>query len=200
MQTLEGKQQILDTTKKSSMAMEAQVKKLRDEALASRKKLEDLRRKEQVLERDRNAAVAEKEQTERQHSVLKEAVKRLETRFGREVAGLRQDLTSIQTQVQVLSERGQMIVQLSEQKIKQCAAERKELIAGLQVMRRQMQDNLQTFVRQMRSELGPLLDDVNRSTSVTKDFEYSVLRCRGEVNGLVARIRAYTAETYGVEN
>ncbi|KAI7855602.1 hypothetical protein BDC45DRAFT_534396 [Circinella umbellata] len=199
MHTLEGKQQILETTKKSSMAMETQVKKLRDEALASRKKLEDLRRKEQVLERDRNVAVAEKEQTERQHLVLKESVKHLETRFGREVAGLRQDLTFIQTQVQIMTERSQMIVQLSEQKIKQCAAERKELIAGLQVMRGQMQDNLQSFVQQMRSELAPLLDDINRSTSTTKDFEYSVLRCRGEVNGLVARIRAYTAEAYGVE-
>ncbi|KAI9268066.1 hypothetical protein BDA99DRAFT_558247 [Phascolomyces articulosus] len=199
MQTLEGKQQILDSTKKSSMTMEAQVKKLRDEALASRKKLEELRRKEQVLERDRNAAVAEKEQTERQHIVLKESVQRLETRFEREVAGLRQDLSLVQSQVQLMSERSQLIATLSEQKIKQCAAERKELIAGLQAMRGQMQDNLQCFVQQMRTELAPLLDHVNQSSSTIKDFEYSVLRCRGEVNGLVARIRAYTAEAYGVE-
>ncbi|KAI9490933.1 hypothetical protein BDB00DRAFT_960437 [Zychaea mexicana] len=199
MQTLEVKQQVLDTTKKSSMAMEAQVKKLRDEALASRKKLEELRRKEQVLERDRNVAVAEKEQTERQHIVLKESVARLSTRFEREAAGLRQDLTSVQDQVSLMSERGKLIAQLSEQKIKQCAAERKELIAGLEIMRVKMQENLQRFVQQMRAEIGPLLDDVNQSTSTTKDFEYAVLRCRGEVNGLVARIRAYTAEAYGVE-
>ncbi|KAI8145564.1 hypothetical protein BJV82DRAFT_604203 [Fennellomyces sp. T-0311] len=199
MQTLETKQQVLDTTKKSSMAMEAQVKKLRDEALASRKKLEELRRKEQVLERDRNAAVAEKEQTERQHIVLKESVKRLETRFEREVAGLRQNLVSVQEQVHHMSEQSKAIAKLSEQKIKHCASERKELIAGLEVMRTKMQDNLQRFVQQMRLEMAPLLQDVNRSISTTKDFEYAVLRCRGEVNGLVARIRAYTAEAYGVE-
>ncbi|KAI7883215.1 hypothetical protein K492DRAFT_159723 [Lichtheimia hyalospora FSU 10163] len=194
MQVLESKQELLDTTKRSSMAMEAQVKKLRDEALASRKKLEELRRKEQVLERDRNAAVAEKEQTERQQIVLKQAMESLATRFEREVCGLRQDLDSVQHQVQVMADGSETIARTVEAKIQQCTQERKMLITRMQTLRSHMQGNLQQFVDQMHAEIQPLLRSVNQSASTTKDFEYSVLKCRGEVNGLVARIRAYTAE------
>lgn len=176
------------------MEMEAQVKKLRDEALASRKKLEELRRKEQVLERDRNAAVAEKEQTERQQIVLLESIKSLESRFEREVAVLRRDLAVVQSYISEVSERSARVAREIEQKIEQQVAARRQLIEHLETVRKKMQANLHQFVEQMRAELQPLLDDVNRSTAHTKDFEYAVIRCRGEVNGLVARIRAYTAE------
>lgn len=49
MQVLKSKQSILEGTKGSSTQLEFKVKQLKGEALASRRQLEDLRRREQVL-------------------------------------------------------------------------------------------------------------------------------------------------------
>lgn len=199
MQVLESKQQLLDSTKQTSVRMEAQVKRLKDEALASRKKLEDLRKKELVLERDRDLAVAEKEQTKRQQIVFRQSVKDLEQRFEREVAGLRQDLDNVKAMVAVVAEHSKSVATSIETKIKQRAAARRELEIRLGQLQKQMQDNLHQFAQQMQAEIGPLLENAHRSAGETKDFEAAVLKCRGEVNGLVARIRSFTAAENVVE-
>ncbi|KAI9318518.1 hypothetical protein BX666DRAFT_1928837 [Dichotomocladium elegans] len=200
MKTLESKQQLLDSTKRSSESMEAQVKKLRDEALASRKKLEELRRKEQVLERDRNAALAEKEQTERQQIVLKDAIENLSRRYEREVTQLLADLDEVRHKVDSTADKSMKIARVIEERICAVEKERKQLIVRMQAVRAEMHDNLKQFIDQIRQQAGPLLEIMNRSAQSQRDFEYQVLKCRGEVNGLVARIRAYTAEVYGSAN
>ncbi|KAF7723735.1 hypothetical protein EC973_001711 [Apophysomyces ossiformis] len=198
-QTLETKQKSLDSTKRSSIHLETQVKKLKDEALASRKQLEDLRRKERVLERDRDMAVAEKGQTERQHLVLRECVQKLSSRFENEVVGLRQDLETVQGQIKVMAERSLILANGVEARIKQRTMERRQLMSQLTAVRTQMEANTQRFVDQVRSELQALMNDVYRTANRTDDFHSAVTKCRGEVSGLVARIRAYTAEASNFE-
>ncbi|KAG0170952.1 hypothetical protein DFQ28_009768 [Apophysomyces sp. BC1034] len=198
-QTLETKQKSLDSTKRSTVHLETQVKKLKDEALASRKQLEDLRRKERVLERDRDMAVMEKAQTERQHIVQQESIQKLASRFDREVVGLRQDLETVQGQIKVMTERSLSLANGVEAKIKQRTMDRRQLMCQLNAVRSQMEANTQRFVDQVRSELHSLMNDVYRTANRTDDFHSAVTKCRGEVSGLVARIRAYTAEASNFE-
>ncbi|KAI8371700.1 uncharacterized protein BYT42DRAFT_537559 [Radiomyces spectabilis] len=195
MHILETKQHRLNDTKRSSTDLESKVKKFKDEALASRKQLEDLRRKEQVLERDRNVAVAERDLVVRQQHVLKQSVDMLKSRFDREVVSLKQDLSLVHMQIQTMTEKSQTMVKLMETKVSQRALTRQQLMTQLTLVRRQMENNTQTFLDRIRAELQALLDDVDQSTRQTDNFQFAVTRCRGEVNGLIARIKAYTAET-----
>ncbi|ORY93088.1 hypothetical protein BCR43DRAFT_496306 [Syncephalastrum racemosum] len=194
MSLLESKQKLLDDTKKSSMAMEAKVKQLKNEALGSRQKLEALRRREQVLERDRDAAVAQKCQTERQQIVLRSSIKTLEHRLEQEVASLRHDLHHIRDQAATVSDQSRRVAQDTEAKIKTCTTARDQLLHRALVLRKDQEDNFSNFVNEIQAKLQELLQAVDRSKADTQSVDYAAHKCRGEVNGLVARIRAYTAQ------
>ncbi|KAG0173457.1 hypothetical protein DFQ28_008408 [Apophysomyces sp. BC1034] len=193
MQVLESKQQALDMTKKSSVDLESQVKKLKNEALASRKQLEDLRRKEQVLERDRDIAVAEKERTERQCQILTESMTVLGSRFEREMTGLRNDLTTVEHQVASIADHAQEQALSAESKIRKQTDKRKEHMRRLVEAKTLLETNTQAFVDHVQAEFQTLIDAIDKAAGRTDDFQTAVSRCRGEVNGLVSRIRTYTA-------
>ncbi|KAF7732891.1 hypothetical protein EC973_000167 [Apophysomyces ossiformis] len=199
MQVLESKQRTLDATKQASRVLESQVKKLKDEALASRKQLEELRRKEQVLERDRDVAVADKQRAECQRQALTDAVAMLGTRFARELASLQTDLATVNHLTRSIGERAQTQALMIETKMtKQMMLKRKEYMEQLIQAKHHLESNTQAFVDHVQTDLQSLIDNIDKATGRTDDFQNAVLKCRGEVNGLINRIRTYT-EASGVD-
>ncbi|KAI9018610.1 hypothetical protein CLU79DRAFT_837197 [Phycomyces nitens] len=194
MQVLESKQQVLDNTKGSSQDLEAEVKRLKDEAMQSRKQLEDLRKKEQVLALDRDRAVAAKDQVQRQYDVLRESLVGLDSKCERQVAGLKHSLGSVHLQMKQMMEDTHAATEWLEEEIQAHAVERGHSIRALEDIESQMGGAGKVYVDEIQQELQQLLDNLALHSSHTEDWKQAVEQCRGQVSGLVHRIREYSAE------
>ncbi|KAL0080149.1 hypothetical protein J3Q64DRAFT_1752933 [Phycomyces blakesleeanus] len=194
MQVLESKQQVLDNTKESSQELEAEVKRLKDEAMASRRQLEDLRKKEQVLEQDRDRAVAAKEQVQRQYDVLRESLVGLDSKCERQVAGLKHSLGSVHLQMKQMMEDTHVATEWLENEIQNHAAERAHSAQVLEEVHSKMNEADKVYVDEIQQELQQLLDNLTLHSSHNEDWKQAVEQCRGQVSGLVHRIREYSAE------
>lgn len=190
MQVLESKQKALEGTKGSSNQLELKVKQLKDEALASRRQLEDLRRREQVLEHDRDVAVKEKNQTKQKQNLLQDSIEQLRVRCEREIALLAKDHSVLIEQSKYITERNECMAELISLKL----AQRKNYIENLTMMKKQLQVNTSNFVENVRSHLQALKTEIDQSALQTKDCTMAAIQCRGEVNGLVTRIKTIAAE------
>lgn len=190
MQVLESKQKALEGTKGSSNQLELKVKQLKDEALASRRQLEDLRRREQVLEHDRDVAVKEKNQTKQKQNLLQGSIEQLRVRYEREIALLAKDHSVLIEQSKYITERNECMAELISLKL----AQRKNYIENLTMMKKQLQVNTSNFVENVRSHLQALKTEIDQSALQTKDCTMAAIQCRGEVNGLVTRIKTIAAE------
>ncbi|EPB89255.1 hypothetical protein HMPREF1544_03879 [Mucor circinelloides 1006PhL] len=190
MQVLESKQKALEGTKGSSSQLELKVKQLKDEALASRRQLEDLRRREQVLEHDRDVAVKEKNQIKYKQHVLQDSIDQLRVRCDREVALLQKDHSILIDQARYITERNEHMIELISLKLKQ----RRQHIEHLALMKRQLRSNTEAFVQDVRNHLQALKTEIDESALHTKDCTLAAIQCRGEVNGLVTRIKTIAAE------
>ncbi|KAI8090472.1 hypothetical protein BDF21DRAFT_357030 [Thamnidium elegans] len=196
MQVLESKQKVLEGTKGSSSQLELKVKQLKDEALASRRQLEDLRRREQVLEHDRDVAVKEKNQMKQKQSLLQDSIDQLRIRCEREMALLQKDHSILIEQARNITDKNENMIELITFKLKQ----RRQHIESLALMKRQLRSNTETFVENVRTHLQALKTEIQDSALQTKDCTLASIQCRGEVNGLVTRIKTIAAEIAASED
>ncbi|KAG1254056.1 hypothetical protein G6F68_011040 [Rhizopus microsporus] len=190
MQALESKQKSLDETKRASSELELKVKQLKDEALASRRQLEDLRRREQVLEHDRDVAVKERNQLKRKQNLLGDSVEQLRDRCEKEMVSLRKDHSLLVEQAKLITERNELMMELVHKKLKQ----RRQQTDNIALVKRQLRTNISAFVSHAKSLLDALKLDVEQSSIKTKDCTSASIQCSGEVNGLLTRMRTIAAE------
>ncbi|KAG1243348.1 hypothetical protein G6F68_015859 [Rhizopus microsporus] len=107
MQVLESKQQLLDDTKKIYALNESKVKQLKDEAMAARKELEDLKRREHLIEKERRALQTMKEKMVQQNDTLQQSIRKQQAEFDRELQAQDELLQSIGQEIERLrKERG----------------------------------------------------------------------------------------------
>jgi chromosome segregation ATPase len=190
MHVLENKQKVLEVTKQSSTQLEIKVKQLKDEALASRHQLEDLRRREQVLEHDRDVAVKEKNQIKHKKGLLQDSVDQLRARCEREMALLQNDLSVLVNELKQMTDRNMKLMDAVDRKIKQ----RQQCLEDLYLMKKQLRSNTEAFVEKVRTELQEFKTEIKQSALQTKDCTHAAIQCRGEVNGLVTKIKTIAAE------
>ncbi|KAI8062157.1 hypothetical protein BC940DRAFT_128540 [Gongronella butleri] len=193
MSMLETKETTLQSTKRTSINMESQVKTLKDEAMQSRQQLEALRRQEQTLGKERDRAVAKKEQWEQHHHVLEMSLTHLETRLTREVGSLRDQLALVQQRVQAMTRTHDQLIRMAVSTLKFQSAERTTHYQTLSVAYEQLQDHQQHWLRQIQGRIMDLSVAIRQSGSTTDEFHLAFNRCRGEVHGLISKIKAYTA-------
>lgn len=189
---LETKQKTLDGTKRSSVSMESQVKTLKDEALRSRQQLEALRRREQVLARERDVAVTKKEQWERQQIVLHSALHQLDHRLDREAGALRQQLLVVQERASAMKTTHEQLMAMVVKTMERYVMDRSTRYEQLALAKTNLQCQSQQWIELSRVHLLNLATAIGQSGTTTDEFHVAVNRCRGEVNGLVMKIRAYT--------
>ncbi|KAI8098871.1 uncharacterized protein BX664DRAFT_319815 [Halteromyces radiatus] len=192
MQVLDTKQKTLEGTKRSSVSMESQVKTLKDEALKSRQQLEALRRQEQVLERERDIAVTKKEQWERQRIVLGSSLQQLERRLDREAGNLREQLKVVQERAHAMSVYHNDFLALVAKTMERYVMDRADSYQQLERAKHNLEHQRQQWIQTTQSHLVNLTDAIGLSGTTTDEFHVTVNRCRGEVNGLIMKIRAYT--------
>jgi chromosome segregation ATPase len=189
MQVLENKQKVLEETKRESTQLENKVKQLKDEALASRKQLDDLRRREQVLEHDRDLAVKEKNQIQYKKNSLQDNITQLQMRCDSEMNVLQSELNHIIYQTKGIIDKNETLVDNITNKIKQ----RQEHVRSVYLIKRQVRLNTESFAQGIRSNLQSLQTEMN-SKSVTQCTTHTVTQCKTEVNSLVTRIKTIAAE------
>lgn len=190
MQVLESKQKLLDGTKGSSTQLELKVKQLKDEALASRRQLEDLRRREQVLEHDRDIAVREKNHMKHQKDLLYDSIEHLRVQCERDLALLHKDYDTLAEQSRYITERNECMIELVNLKLKQ----RRQQMEQITLLKRQLKSNTEIFIEHVRTNLQELKTEIQQSAMQTKDCTQAAIQCRSEVNGLVSKIKSIAAE------
>ncbi|KAI7867113.1 hypothetical protein BDF14DRAFT_1743196 [Spinellus fusiger] len=194
MQILESKQQVLDVTKESSQDLEGEVKRLKDEAMASRKKLDDLRKKEKVLKEERDRAVAAKEQVQRQYDVLRESLVGLDSKCERQLAELQHNLQSVTRQMKQMMTATEEAAEWLEAQVQEEMSERQNTMHELKMAQTRAREAENTHLKQVQEELKLLLEQLNLHTHCTNDWKSEVNQCRDHVSGLVHRIREYSTE------
>ncbi|KAI8970018.1 hypothetical protein BDF20DRAFT_915895 [Mycotypha africana] len=196
MQVLESKQKLLDGTKGTSVQLESRVKQLKDEALASRRQLEDLRKRELVLEHDRDMAIKERNQTKQKQQSMQDSVEQLRIRHEREVTALQNDQTLLSDHARYLTERNERLVKLVTMKMNT----RQQSIEHLTKLKVQLQTNTAAFVKEIDVALQTLKFIAEQSISESRNYTVAAYQCRSEVNALFARIKAIAAEITASQN
>ncbi|KAI8366792.1 uncharacterized protein BYT42DRAFT_549854 [Radiomyces spectabilis] len=191
MQLLESKQQLLDKTKKRSLEMEAEMKKLKDEAVHSRKQFKELQDKQKLLELDCRKAAERKEYIQRQQTVLAEAIHSMSTRFQREMADLNHDLTTMRRQLGILLAEHQHILSVTESRIQRERASRDQWIEKVQSVQQRSSAEMKDAANHICSEMQSLITNVNASSENTASLTLSIEKCRDEVHSLIYRIKTY---------
>ncbi|CEI97704.1 hypothetical protein RMCBS344292_11831 [Rhizopus microsporus] len=183
MQVLESKQQLLDDTKKQYLSNENRVKQLKDEAMAARKELDDLKRRELMIEKERRTVEILKEKLSQQSKLLDQSVTRHQTEFDKEIQAQKELLESIQQETQRLKSLN--IADIVKEKVEKQASERKRLIEDLKRVEEEMEKNTQSFIEQIKSDLTALLNHVDTQP----DLSEQVNQCKDAINSLSVKIK-----------
>ncbi|KAI8335203.1 hypothetical protein BD560DRAFT_414126, partial [Blakeslea trispora] len=188
MQVLESKQQLLDSTKKSSLGTENRVKQLKDEAMAARKELDDLKRREHTIEKERRTIDLLKEKQLQSQKTLEQSVAQSKAEFAKEIQSMEMELASVQDQIKTLKQKD-MAAEAKEIVEKQ-AKERQGLIQKYHQVQKEIEANNQQFVELVKQELKDLMDQL---TSPSLSLETEVNNCKEDVHGLISRIKTNAA-------
>ncbi|KAI7861906.1 hypothetical protein BDF14DRAFT_1862495 [Spinellus fusiger] len=193
MQVLHSKQLIVTTTKTTSTQLEAQVKQLKTQALSSRQQLQDLFKKETLLEQDRNTTVTERTCVEQQQKVLRMSVQALFHRYDCETHSprLAHDLALVQHQIQTLTSQTQLWTQTLENQVKQETARRKEWVGRIERNDSRLRATTQTFVVCVLKELELLRREMESFCGLWD--RRTLDQWRNGVQCLVLRINVYVA-------
>jgi chromosome segregation ATPase len=191
MQTLESKQQILDATRASTADKELQVKRLRDEALLSRKQLEELALKEKELLEARDSAIENTQRSEREHLILQESYGSMQHKYQNDIQQLQHDLEDLQaefTKVRANSERSMNIMQ---NQIQQILDSRDELVSEADQLGLAIAGTHKLFAEKTTSQTKQLRNEMSLYLTQSEHIDRNVVGCRDEVNGLIMRVRNY---------
>jgi chromosome segregation ATPase len=184
MQILESKQQLLDSTKKTYVGTESRVKQLKDEAMAARKELDDLKRREHTIEKECHTIQLQKEKQLQQQKQLEQSVAQSQAEFDKEIQALQLELASVKQQGQNIQSKD--VTTEVKQLVEKQAKERAELLKDFEKVQREIQQNNQQFVDQVKQKLTELLAQLPQEASL----EVEVNNCKEDVHTLVARIKS----------
>ncbi|KAI9316890.1 hypothetical protein BX666DRAFT_207670 [Dichotomocladium elegans] len=183
MRSLDAKQQQVHQSKKSSQTMEAEVKRLKQEAADARKQLEA------AMEKNKQQS-EEQARLDQHYQVLREAV---QSGPQRELERLRQELKVVNAQLAIVAERCQLVSKIYESNAYRWAEEQHQHIEKLRRMRDEVQATTQAFIDHIRTEIEALKSSTTIQ-SEDSNIETSVARCQSEMNGLLASIRLYSQQ------
>ncbi|KAI8331540.1 hypothetical protein BC941DRAFT_360263, partial [Chlamydoabsidia padenii] len=208
---LEAKQHSLNLTKHQSVGLEAQTKKLKDDALMSRRNLDELKKRESRLVQDRDAAVLAKTRVEQQQKVLQQSIRDMDNRLGQEQQLLKKQLDQLQRQVQRITDRNEWMTKIMVSSMENETELRQEWIHQVSIRQQQHDKVTELFINRIRSELELLLDQMitlgyggvtlgNRDNSssnrldalIMLNLDQKVEQCQADVNCLVHRIQSYS--------
>jgi chromosome segregation ATPase len=184
MQILESKQQLLDSTKKTYVGTESRVKQLKDEAMAARKELDDLKRREHTIEKECHTIQLQKEKQLQQQKQLEQSVAQSQAELDKEIQALQLELASVKQQGQNIQSKD--VTTDVKQLVEKQAKERAELLKDFEKVQREIQQNNQQFVDQVKQKLTELLAQLPQEASL----EVEVNNCKEDVHTLVARIKS----------
>ncbi|KAI9007901.1 hypothetical protein CLU79DRAFT_800394 [Phycomyces nitens] len=195
MQVLTSKQAVVATTKTASTDLEARVKHLKTEAMTSRKQLEDLRKRELVLENDRNTTVAEKALVERQQNVFRESVGSLENRFERETGSIYRDLELIQQHIYGVTSQSEQWAKCLEKQIRTDIVRRSQQVREIQASRLRLKANTHYFIERVQKDLQRLMESINQSIANQDSPRQTVEKYKKEMEAMSSRINSYATHT-----
>lgn len=189
MQVLESKQQLLESTKETSVNTENKVKQLKDEAMNARKELNDLKRREYTIDKERHLIQQEKEKQIQAQKTFKDSVAQTQADCDKEIKELESELTTIQQAIQKI--KNQDIEKEVQEMMEKQVKERKVVIKNFENIQKEIELNNQNFVIQVKQELVQLLDQLSKNEEDVISTEID--NCKSDVNTLVSRIKSNAA-------
>ncbi|KAK4516591.1 uncharacterized protein ATC70_011566 [Mucor velutinosus] len=189
MQILESKQQLLDSTKQTYVSTENKVKQLKDEAMAARKELDDLKRREHTIEKECRTIQLQKEKQLQQQKTFEQSVAQSQAEFDKEIQALELELASVQQSVQDVKEKD--VAKEVQQMVEKQAKEREVLIQDFEKVHKEIEANNQEFIQQVKQELMALMKQL--PVEEEQSLESEVVNCKDDVESLIARIKSSAA-------
>lgn len=186
MQVLESKQQLLDSTKKASQITENKVKQLKDEALAARKELDDLKRREHTIEKERRTVQLEKEKQLQQRKAFEKSTAETKAEYDKVIKEAQMELEIIQKNIQQIQQRDvhKQVKAIIEKQIK----ERETVMKNLENIRKEIELNNQNFIIHVKQELVELLNQLS-SNENDQILTTEVENCKNDIQTLMSRIK-----------
>lgn len=191
MQILESKQQLLDSTKKVHFSTEAQVRQLKNEAMAARRELDDLKRREHTIEKERHMIQLQKEKQVQQQALLAKSVSQCQAEFDKSMEAMQAELNTILAEIERV--KAVDVVKLVQKSIQKQAKQRRLLVDEFSQIQSDIEQSNQSFMDHIKNELTALLNDV--STHTQDPVEEQVTHCQQDFHQLMSRIKANTILT-----
>lgn len=191
MQTLESKQQILDTTRAATADKELQVKTLRDEALLSRKQLEELASREKELLEARDSAIEHTQRSEREHLTIRDAFGSIQLKYEKDIQQLQRDLDDLQRQFKQISAKSEQSMSILQKQMQNIMDSRDTDISEVSRLGSCLAEKNQAFVHKAAAQVHELRQEISSYINQSENIAGNVVGCRDEVNGLITRMRNF---------
>ncbi|CEP17915.1 hypothetical protein [Parasitella parasitica] len=189
MQILESKQQLLDSTKQTYVCTENKVKQLKDEAMAARKELDELKRREHTIEKECRTIRSHMEKQLQHQKTVEQTVAQSQAEFDKEIQGLQLELASVLQNIEDIKAKD--IAKEVQDMVKRQAEERELWIKDFENVQKAIEANNQEFIQQVKQELEDLMKHL--TTDSEQILETEVVNCKDDVHGLIARIKSNAA-------
>jgi predicted nucleic acid-binding Zn-ribbon protein len=176
----------MDSSKKLSIEAEGKVKQLKDEAVAARKELDDLKRRERTIEKERDTILAQKEKAAEQSAILQKSISQFEVDAAKEIEALELEVQQVEQKIQDTKQVD--VAKVAEESLKKQAEQREEYMKQHETVKAQMEANTKEFVAHIRDALQDLMNEV-ASAPEEEDLGAQVTNCKDDVNSLVSRIQ-----------
>jgi chromosome segregation ATPase len=191
MQTLESKQQMLDSTRAATADKELQVKRLRDEALLSRKQLEDLASKEKELLEAKDSAIEHTQRSEREHLTIREAFGNVQLKYRNDIQQLQTDLEELQLQFKQIKAKSEASMSIMQTQIQQIMHTMDVDISEAYRLSTCLAQKNQMFAHITSEHADKLRQEIWAYTNQSEGIADDVVGCQDEVNGLILRVRNF---------
>lgn len=191
MEQVEHKDQQMRENKARDKENELEVKKLREDALAARKQLELMSKREPSILENRDTAIATRKKAEIEITTLEEALEGLKRRNTNDVKSLRESLAHLKTELAAAAARGVRLTGETEGNVLELLEKRRKEIERLQEAQKRMEKNSAEFVESIRGELEALQHAVNESGQRSEAYQDRVKGAKLELTELLRKIRTF---------
>lgn len=135
------------------------------------------------LERKLQEALALKEKSEIEYSLLSKEVQTFKTRYAKDVETVKKEFKVLRQEMSSTSRSLEDVVLMAGVKVEELTSERKDDLGNLESIASKLKENQEKCAQKLLSEIEIMKKDIESSSQKTDEYREHVVKMRGEISG-----------------
>jgi len=135
------------------------------------------------LERKLQEALALKEKSEIEYSLLSKEMQTFKSRYAKDVEIVKKEFKVLRQEMSSTSRTLEDVVLMTGVRVEELTSQRKDEIGNLESIGDKLKENQEKYAQQLLSEIEVMKKDVENSSQKTNEYSEQVAKMRGEIAG-----------------